>query len=56
VIVVTPDRSITYPSAEYFKDVVNKKSLDYAQAKLLVVIDGRRVHGIDSTAVKVNIF
>jgi anti-anti-sigma regulatory factor len=52
VLLVSPDRSITYPAAEYVKDFVTKASLK-AHGDLMIVVDGRAVHNIDSTAVKV---
>ncbi|XP_059472277.1 sodium-independent sulfate anion transporter-like isoform X2 [Neocloeon triangulifer] len=53
VILVRPDRSITYPAAEYVKDAVNKQSSRFMGCEVLVVIDGKRINGIDSTAIKV---
>ncbi|XP_065338676.1 sodium-independent sulfate anion transporter-like isoform X2 [Cloeon dipterum] len=53
VIIVAPDRSITYPSAEYVKDVIIRQSSQHLGSELLVVIDGSRIFGLDSTAVKV---
>jgi MFS superfamily sulfate permease-like transporter len=53
VVLVTPDRSITYPSAEYVKDAINTQSVKRLQSELVFVIDGRKIHNLDSTAVKV---
>jgi anti-anti-sigma regulatory factor len=55
VLLVSPDRSITYPSAEYVKEQVTKAS-EFANPDMLIVVDGRAIHNIDSTAVKVNFY
>ncbi|KAF4513952.1 UNVERIFIED_CONTAM: hypothetical protein B566_EDAN018188, partial [Ephemera danica] len=51
VLLVYPDRSITYLSAEYVKDVITR-ACSRAKGGMLVVVDGRCIHSIDSTAVK----
>ena len=52
VLLVSPDRGITYPSAEYVKDVI-ARACEGAEEGLLVVVDGRAIKYIDSTALKV---
>lgn len=54
VLLVCPDRSITYPSAEFVKEVVTKAAERAVGADLLVVLDGSAIHNLDSTSVKVN--
>ncbi|KAF4513953.1 UNVERIFIED_CONTAM: hypothetical protein B566_EDAN018189 [Ephemera danica] len=55
VLLVSPDRSITYPAAEYVKDVITR-ACENSQEGLLVVVDGRSISYIDSTAVKPIVF
>lgn len=53
VLVVSPDQSLIYSSAEYFKSSLLKKSaVEYPEAKL-IVINGVAINFIDTTVVKV---
>lgn len=54
VLVITPDQSLNYSSAEYFKSLVSKMSMiEYPEAKLIVV-NGVFINFIDTTVVKVS--
>ncbi|XP_065338672.1 sodium-independent sulfate anion transporter-like isoform X1 [Cloeon dipterum] len=53
VIIVSPDRGITYPAAEHVKDIINRQSAQHVGSDLLVVLDGKRIYSLDSTAVRV---
>jgi hypothetical protein len=54
-MLVSPDRSITYPAAEYVKEVIIKASAR-SEPGLMIVVDGHAIHNIDSTAIKVSLY
>lgn len=54
VLIVKPDQSLIYSSAEYFKAEIMKKSvLEFENARL-IVIEGSSMSSIDSTVAKVS--
>jgi anti-anti-sigma regulatory factor len=53
VLVVRPDRGVTYAAAEHVKHRVTKSCARFSS--LVVVLDGTHVHALDTTAVKVKI-
>lgn len=57
MLLITPDQSLNYSSAEYFKSAVIKKtSTDYSSIQH-VIINGVSInHTVDVTAVKVSLF
>ncbi|KAF4520980.1 hypothetical protein B566_EDAN002476 [Ephemera danica] len=52
IMLVTPDRSITYPAAEYVKEVI-VKACATSEPGIVVIVDGHSIHNIDATAIKV---
>lgn len=52
-IVITPDRSLAFPSVEYVRSVVSKAGVKQGYSFIPVVIDSRHVQGADFTAAKV---
>lgn len=51
VLLVRPEQSLIYPSAEYVRESIMKSCLKKDKQALLV-IDGRNMHSIDSTVAK----
>lgn len=53
LLIVTPDQSLVYSSAEYFKSsVVKMATVQYPSTKL-IIIKGDSINSIDSTVMKV---
>lgn len=52
-LVITPDRSLVFPSVEYVRAVVTKAGLKQGLSSIPVVIDCRHIQGADFTAAKV---
>lgn len=51
-VVITPDRSLAFPSVEYLRSVVSKAGVKQGNSSIPVVIDSRHVQGADFTAAK----
>lgn len=51
-IVITPDRSLAFPSVEYVRNVVSKAGVKQGYSSIPIIIDSRHVHGADFTAAK----
>ncbi|VVC31758.1 Hypothetical protein CINCED_3A016532 [Cinara cedri] len=51
-LVITPDRSLVFPSVEYVRAVVTKAGLKQGLSSIPVVIDCRHIQGADFTAAK----
>ncbi|XP_050432630.1 sodium-independent sulfate anion transporter-like [Adelges cooleyi] len=49
-LVITPDRSLVFPSVEYVRSVVTKAGLKQGLSSIPVVIDCRHIQGADFTA------
>lgn len=50
---ITPDRSLAFPSVEYVRNVVSKAGVKQGNSSTPVVIDSKHVQGADFTAAKV---
>lgn len=52
-LLITPDRSLVFPSVEYVRAVVSKAGVKQGSSSTPVVIDARHIQGADFTAAKV---
>jgi len=52
-LLITPDRSLVFPSVEYVRNVVCKAGMKQGSSSVPVVIDSRHIQGADFTAAKV---
>ncbi|KAL1116100.1 hypothetical protein AAG570_005595 [Ranatra chinensis] len=51
-LMITPDRSLVFPSVEYVRHLVSKAGVKQGSSCIPVVIDSRHVQGADFTAAK----
>ncbi|KDR24301.1 sodium-independent sulfate anion transporter-like isoform X2 [Zootermopsis nevadensis] len=51
-LLITPDRSLVFPSVEYVRNVVSKAGMKQGSSYVPVVIDSRHIQGADFTAAK----
>lgn len=51
-LMITPDRSLVFPSVEYVRNLVSKAGVKQGSSCIPVVIDSRHVQGVDFTAAK----
>ncbi|KAG8259057.1 hypothetical protein J6590_019534 [Homalodisca vitripennis] len=51
-LMITPDRSLVFPSVEYVRSTVRKIGVKHGSSSIPVVIDSRHVQGVDFTAAK----
>ncbi|KAJ8915141.1 hypothetical protein NQ315_000393 [Exocentrus adspersus] len=51
-LLITPDRSLTFPSVEYVKALVSKAGVKQGCSSIPVVIDAKHIQGADFTAAK----
>ncbi|KAF2899319.1 hypothetical protein ILUMI_06855 [Ignelater luminosus] len=51
-LLITPDRSLVFPSVEYVRAVVSKAGVKQGSSSTPVVIDARHIQGADFTAAK----
>ncbi|XP_073997472.1 sodium-independent sulfate anion transporter-like isoform X2 [Rhodnius prolixus] len=51
-LVITPDRSLVFPSVEYVRNMISKAGVKQGASSIPVVIDSRHVQGADFTAAK----
>lgn len=51
-LILTPDRSLIFPSVDYVRNLVTKRSMKQAHP---VVIDCTHIYGADFTAAKVKL-
>ncbi|GJQ72248.1 hypothetical protein Trydic_g3339 [Trypoxylus dichotomus] len=52
-LLITPDRSLSFPSVEYVRSVVSKAGVRQGSSSTPVVIDARHIQGADFTTAKV---
>ncbi|XP_046393558.1 sodium-independent sulfate anion transporter-like [Ischnura elegans] len=51
-LLVTPDRSLVFPSVEYVRNLVTKAGVKMGSSSIPVVVDSRHIQGVDFTAAK----
>ncbi|XP_054282437.1 sodium-independent sulfate anion transporter-like [Macrosteles quadrilineatus] len=51
-LMITPDRSLVFPSVEYVRSTVRKIGVKQGSSSIPVVIDSRHVQGVDFTAAR----
>ncbi|XP_065158461.1 sodium-independent sulfate anion transporter-like [Atheta coriaria] len=51
-LLITPDRSLAFPSVEYVRASVSKAGVKHGSSSIPVVIDARHIQGADFTAAK----
>ncbi|XP_047106126.1 sodium-independent sulfate anion transporter-like [Schistocerca piceifrons] len=51
-LLITPDRSLVFPSVEYVRNVVSKAGIKQGSSSIPVVIDSRHIQAVDFTAAK----
>ncbi|XP_069685119.1 sodium-independent sulfate anion transporter-like [Periplaneta americana] len=51
-LLITPDRSLVFPSVEYVRNLVSKAGMKQGSSSVPVVIDSRHIQGADFTAAK----
>ncbi|KAK7870326.1 hypothetical protein R5R35_003714 [Gryllus longicercus] len=51
-LLITPDRSLVFPSVEYVRNQVSKAGVKQGSSSIPVVIDSRHIQGADFTAAK----
>ncbi|XP_067006356.1 sodium-independent sulfate anion transporter [Anabrus simplex] len=51
-LLITPDRSLVFPSVEYVRNHVSKAGVKQGSSSIPVVIDSRHIQGADFTAAK----
>nr|CAD7462327.1 unnamed protein product [Timema tahoe] len=54
-LLITPDRSLVFPSVEYVRNLVTKAGMKEGSSCTPVVIDSRHIQGADFTAAKVSL-
>lgn len=51
-LLITPDRSLSFPSVEYVRTTVSKAGIKQGSSSIPVVIDAKHIQGADFTAAK----